>query len=140
MDAAEPAGPVLLERRTDDGDDVHADRVTEDGQVWRWTTVRAAIDDEGELSFTRGPGDWERLGALDATTLGRLREAIAASGAGELPAEVEPDQAVLGGVQDTWTIAGRRVVVRGVPVATAPPLEALAEALDAAVGSLSPRT
>ena len=129
---------VLLERRTDDGEDVHADRVDDDGQVWRWTSVQATIGDDGELRFTHEPGRWERLGALDAPTLGRLREAIAASGAGELPAEIEPDRAVLGGVEDTWTIAGRRVVVRGAPVATAPPLDALAEALDAAVGSLAP--
>jgi hypothetical protein len=132
-----PSGPVLLERRVSDGDDVHADRVTEDGEVWRWSTVRARFAG-GELVLRRGPASWERVGMLDAATLAGLRYAIAGSGARDLPPELVPPGAAIGAVDDTWTIAGRTVVARGAPTATAPSLEVLAEALDAAVGSLDP--
>jgi hypothetical protein len=42
---------------------------------------------------------------------------------------------VLGGSDETWRVAGRTIHVRGRPVAGAPALERLADALDAAVAA-----
>ena len=132
----EPPADVLLERRTEDGEDLHADRVAADGSVWRQTTVRAHFDDHGSLTLTRGPAVWERLGTIDAHGLEALRAAILASGADELPDEVHPEVASIGGVDVQWTVGDRTIVVRGAPAATAPALERLAEALEAAIAAV----
>ena len=131
--AADPPKRILLERRTEDGDDLHADRVGVDGSVWRQTTVRARFDASGALKIGRGPASWERLGILDARSLRSLRAAIIESGAADLPDEVRAEFAALSGFDVLWTLADRSVLVRGAPAATTPGLERLGAALDRAI-------
>jgi hypothetical protein len=133
---ARPPDDVVLERRTEDGEDLHADRVCADGSVWRQTTVRAHFDASGALMLDRGPANWERLGSLDGHALGSLRAAILASGADDLPDEVLPEMAAIGGVDVAWTIPGRVIVARGAPAASDPALEHLSTALDAALAAV----
>jgi hypothetical protein len=133
---AAPSGEVVLERRTEDGEDLHADRVCGDGSVWRQTTVRAHFAPSGSLTLDRGPAVWERLGSLDGRALDSLRAAILSSGADELPDEVRPDIASIGGVDVAWTIPGRVIVARGAPAAGAPALERLSTALDTALAAV----
>jgi hypothetical protein len=132
----DPPGGVLLERRTADAEDVYASRVTDAGEVWRWTTVRASVTD-GEVAFERGPGAWERMGVLTADALADLRAAVDAADVHQLPDELRAAGPSGGGLEETWTVAGRTVTVQGAPEGRGPQLEALAGALDAALAAVA---
>lgn len=134
--AVDPPTHILLERRHEDGEDLHADRIGTDGSVWRQTTVRASFDAAGTLTIGRGPAVWERLGTLDTRALRLLRAEIADSGAAALPDEVRPDFAVLHGNDVVWTFTDRAVVVRDAPGTTTPALDRLSAALDAAIAAV----
>src|SRR4051794_23577858 len=131
--AVDPPKRILLERRTEDGEDLHADRVGVDGSVWRETTVRARFDASGALKISRGPASWERLGIRAARSRRSLGAAIPGSGAADPPGEVHAEFAAVSGFDVLWTLAGRRVLVRGAPAATTPGLERLGAALDRAI-------
>jgi hypothetical protein len=131
--------PLLLERRVQTGEDAYVDRVTADGRLWTSSTVEARFDD-GEWSFDRrGPG-WEPGATLGGDALGRLREAITASGFLDAPAEYRPDAAVIHGSREVWTaeLGGRRhtVTLHGRGTTQAPVLATLAQALEAALASV----
>jgi hypothetical protein len=133
-------GPILLERRILSGSDLHAVRITEDGEVWTQANVHAQIDD-GDWSFTREEeAAWERDGAVPADALGDLRAAIAASGFFDMPGEVRPGPAVIHGADHLWTARadGRehQVALRGVPEARSDATDRLAEALEDALDAV----
>ena len=135
----EPPGELLLERRTADTEDVYVERVTEAGQVWRRTNVRATLAG-GDWSFEAKEPAWEHLGTLAPGALAVLRATVAGSGVEDVADEHAPSAAVIGGTEEQWRIATpagpRTIRVHGRPVTRVPALEALAEALDEAVGAV----
>lgn len=133
---SEAPEPLLLERRVETGDDVHADRITADGAVWSGGTVAADLDD-GDWRFERTEPSWRREGTLPPEALAALREAITASGFFETPPEFQPDSAVIHASHEVWTadLDGQRhtstLLARG--TTTAEPLSKLAAALEDAL-------
>jgi hypothetical protein len=124
------------------GRDVDADRVTDDGRVWSYTTIDAKLEG-GEWSFGRAAApEWRMEHRLSPGALKELREAIADSGFFDAPAEVRPDVAVIHGSNEEWTaeLGGRRhtTTLHGRGVAHSPALQALASALETALASVDP--
>ena len=132
-------GPLLVERRVITGEDVYVDRITADGRAWSYTTVDARPED-GEWSFRRAEApEWREEARLPLEALAALRAAVEDSGFFEAPAAFHPDVAVIHGSSEQWTaeLGGRRhtSILHARGTTSAPPLAALAQALEAALAS-----
>jgi hypothetical protein len=131
-----PPGRLVLERVLRQGDAEYARRVTDDGRVWVRSTVAARLEG-GEWEFGTGDDAWRQLAMLPPAALAALEDAIRRSGALDLAPEHRPGSTVIGGSQERWTfeLDGRRstTLLRGVPEVEVPAIDAVAEALHAAL-------
>ncbi len=128
---------LLVQQRIDAPEDARwARRVFSDGRVEECSGVTAEFVD-GAWRFGTQERRWRPLTSLAPAAVKGLRDVIRDSGVMDLPAEVEPAGTVIGGTEQTWTIAvdGRRrqVHLLGVRPDRVPPLAALDEALQLAV-------
>lgn len=109
-----------------------------DGRVEECSGATAEWVD-GAWRFGTQERRWRPLAALPPAAVRALRDVIRDSGVMELPAELAPDATVIGGTEQTWTVAvdGRRRRVRllGVRPDRVPPLAALDEAVQLAVAA-----
>jgi len=124
-------GPLLIEQRIEQGEDLFVRRITTTGEVWTRSRLMRR-DEEGWLEDTGTP-EWELEIRLAPGALERLRTTLTGSGFFELPAELRPDGAVIGAGDEIWTAVlddrTQTVHLHAAGVTDAPVLAGLAAAV-----------
>jgi hypothetical protein len=129
---------VLVEQRVERGTgDPYCRRVTAEGEVLEQSSTSARFDGT-EWHFDAQPLEWRPVTRLDESELEAIRAAIADSGFMSLASEHRPPGTSIGGSDVTWsaTLDGRAntVTLYGVPDVQVPEVDALATAVETAIG------